>query len=223
MQHGNAVSPDAKTEDTACVFCQLDKIASRIIKETPNFRVVADHAPLAEGHLLIIPKDHYACYGAVPTKLDEELFALKSEIQQFFNQFYAPVVFWEHGVFRQTVFHAHLHCFPFGKIQYNLSDALHNCVISSQDEIRAWYTTHGHYFYMEDARHALLFAPKMDHYVRILQEVLWPGASARTGHTAWRSQQQRLEEGETLIKTMTTKWRTFEQQGANNANESYTR
>src|SRR5947207_3013339 len=202
---------------TDCTFCQHNDIATYVLKETPTFRIVTDHAPLVEGHLLIIPNAHYACYGAVPAELDAELFALKHEVQQFLSQFYANVIFWEHGVFGQTVFHAHLHCFPFGEISYDPSTALHEVIVNSQDDIRRWYETHGQYFYLEDAHHALLFAPERDSYLRIIQEVLRAGIVARNGHATWRPPQQRYEERGPFIESVTTNWRTFQQQGAYHA------
>jgi diadenosine tetraphosphate (Ap4A) HIT family hydrolase len=224
MHNGSRSSLDAETTKTDCTFCQRNNIAPYILKETARFCVVADHAPLVEGHLLIMPRHHYACYGTVPAELDAELQALKREVQDFFARFYAPVIFWEHGIFRQTVFHAHLHCFPFGEITYDLSKELHTAVIHSQQDIRAWYASRGHYFFLQDHHHALLFSPHMDTYVRIIQEVLWTGASARTGHTSWRSPQQRYEEGIALIASMAAKWRSFQQrQGVWYADEAGTR
>ena len=223
MQNGSYVSLDAEANSTYCAFCQRSDFTANILKETAAFLIVADHAPLVEGHLLIIPKHHYPCYGAVPAELDAELLALKHEVQRFFVQCYAPSVFWEHGVFRQTVFHAHLHCFPFGNITYDLSNELHDKVIQSQHEIRAWYASRGHYFFLQDRQHALLFAPRMDAYMRIIQEVLWHGASARSGARAWRSPQQRYEEGVTLIASMSAKWRVFQEQGVHHADEAGTR
>ncbi len=114
MQNRSNVSLDVEVNGTNCAFCQRGEI-SHVLKETPNFRLAADHAPLVEGHLLVIPKQHYTCYGDVPAEFDAELTTLKQEVQAFFARYYAPAVFWEHGVFRQTVFHAHLHCFPFGE------------------------------------------------------------------------------------------------------------
>src|SRR5256884_3690998 len=110
------------------------------------------------------------------------------------KQFYDTPIFWEHGVFRQTVFHAHLHCFPFGESSYDMRAGLHGLTVQAQDDIRRWYTIEGHYFYLEDAQNALLFAPEMDAYRRILQEVLWPGAASHSTHKEWRSPQQRIED-----------------------------
>lgn len=221
MQNGSHAHLNADLSGTDCAFCSRDNIAN-ILKETPHFLIAADHAPLLEGHILVIPKQHYSCYGMVPAELDDELLAVKREMQQFFARFYAPVVFWEHGIFRQTVFHAHLHCFPFGETEYDLSKNLHSMVVQSQDEIRSWFATRGQYFYMEDARVATLFEPEVERYLHIIQGVLWRGVAARTQQKVWRSPQQRYEQGMPLIEATRAKWRAFqqEQQGAVYADET---
>ncbi|MBV9231076.1 MAG: HIT family protein [Chloroflexi bacterium] len=219
MHNGSRASLEAND----CAFCQRSDLAHNILKETPAFLLVTDHAPLVEGHLLIIPRRHYACYGEVPAELDEELLALKREVQRFFVQYYAPAVFWEHGVFRQTVFHAHLHCFPFGDTKYDLAEGLHSLVVHSQEDKRLWYATRGQYFYMEDRSAALLFAPEMDCYLHIIRDVLWHGVSTRSHQAGWRSQQQRYEEGGPLIRATKEKWHAFLQQGAGYADETSAR
>lgn len=217
MQNGSRASQDAEMFGPGCVFCQGSGIAN-ILKETSNFVIAADHAPLLEGHLLIIPKQHYSCYGAVPAALDEELHTLKQEMWRFFERYYAPVVFWEHGIFRQTVFHAHLHCFPFGAIEYDPSRNLHSVLVRSQDDIRRWFADRGHYFYMEDAQVALLFEPEMERYMQIIQGVLWKGVASRTQKKGWRSPQQRYEEGFPLIEATKARWKEF--QGAEDADKT---
>jgi diadenosine tetraphosphate (Ap4A) HIT family hydrolase len=201
-----------------CAFCRSEDI-SHICKETPHFFLAADHAPLVESHLLIIPKHHYACYGDVPAELDGELFALKHEVQQFFNRFYAPAVFWEHGIFRQTVFHAHLHCFPWGSTGYDLSEGLHTMLVHSQEDVRRWYRTQGHYFYMEDRSGGLLFEPEMERYLQVVESVFSRGIVSRGGRAEWRSPQQRYEEGAPLIQAVVEKWQMF-QEGMDLANET---
>ncbi len=211
MQHESGIAGENGLNGKSdCPFCHHESIPY-ILKETPHFLLATDHAPLVEGHLLIIPKDHYACYGEVPAALDEELQEQKREVQRFFAGYYDPVVFWEHGIFRQTVYHAHLHCFPFGSAAYHLADGLHERVVHSQDDIRAWYAACGPYFYLEDANAALLFAPDMDRYLHVIRDALWQGFAARTGHSQWRSAQQRYDEGRPLIAATAEKWQAFEQ------------
>jgi diadenosine tetraphosphate (Ap4A) HIT family hydrolase len=222
MLNGSNASPGTKSNNNDCAFCKRTEISS-ILKETPNFLLAADHAPLVEGHILIITKQHFACYGEVPAKLDAELFSLKCEVQRFFTHCYTPVVFWEHGIFKQTVFHAHLHCFPWGISGYDLDKKLHNIIVSSQEDVRQWYSTQGHYFFMEDSNRALLFAPELDRYLGIVKNVFWRGIVSRGGKVEWRSPQQRYEEGAPLIKAMIDKWRSFQEQGADHVNKTSAR
>ena len=219
MLNGSNVSSGTGSYQNDCTFCKRTEI-SYILKETPNFLLAADHAPLVEGHILIIPKQHFTCYGDVPATFDEELFSIKHEVAQFFTHYYAQTVFWEHGIFKQTVFHAHLHCFPWGISGYDLEENLHNVIVSTQDEVRQWYAHQGHYFYLEDSNIALLFAPEMDRYLGIVKNVFWQGIASRGGKVEWRTPQQRYEAGIPLIKAMIDKWHSFQEQGANYANKT---
>jgi len=222
MQNGSYSPLDAESNSTYCAFCQHSDIARYVLKETPNFLIVTDHAPLVEGHLLIIPRRHYTCYGDVPAELDAELVTLKQEIQQFLAQYYAPVVFWEHGIFRQTVFHAHLHCFPFGTIEYDHTQELHGAIVHTQEDVRTWYAACGQYFYMEQADTALLFVPEMDRYLQIIKGI-FAQAVARSGYSGWRSPQLRQVEGVPLIEATCRRWRAFQRKGVHYGSEPSTR
>jgi diadenosine tetraphosphate (Ap4A) HIT family hydrolase len=219
MLNGRNVSSDTEASNNDCTFCKRTEI-SYILKETPNFLLAADHAPLVEGHILIIPKNHFTCYGEVPPSFDEELFSMKGEVQRFFTKHYAPPVFWEHGIFKQTVFHAHLHCFPWSSSGYNLEENLHNVIVSSQDDIRQWFILNGHYFYMEDNSRALIFAPEMARYLGIVKNVFLRGIASSGGKVEWRSPQQRFEEGAPLIESMIDKWRSFQELGTDYVNKT---
>ena len=223
MQNGSHASLDTDAIDINCAFCQRSNFSTNLLKETEAFFIVSDHAPLVEGHILIIPKRHFACYGAVPAELDDEFLALKREVQEFCARYYAPVIFWEHGIFRQTVYHAHLHCFPFGTIEYDATNTLHTLVVHSQDDVRAWYAAKGQYFYMEDRSNALLFAPEIERYVQVIKEVLWRGVSSRSQQSGWRSQQQRYEEGAPLIKETMDRWYEYQRLGAYYADKTSSR
>ncbi|HTK09565.1 MAG TPA: HIT domain-containing protein [Ktedonobacteraceae bacterium] len=215
MQQGGTFSASGPgTYEPDCPFCQRDTLAPSLLKETSNFRIVTDHAPLLEGHLLITPRNHATCYGDVPASYDAELENLKDEVKRFFARYYAPVIYWEHGIFHQTVYHAHLHCFPLGEIAYDFQAAngLHERLIRHQGEIRDWHRAYGHYFYPGNAQHAALFAPRSDYYTKIIQEVLWPSFAARSQFTSWRSSHKRIEEGGPLIAAVTARWQQFQKQ-----------
>jgi diadenosine tetraphosphate (Ap4A) HIT family hydrolase len=215
MQSESRVSPPSEMLDPDCVFCQRTTIANYILKETPTFRILADHAPLVPGHMLIVPRMHYACYGTVPATLDDELLALKQEVQRFFGRYYEPSVFWEHGVFHQTVFHAHLHCFPVSTIHYDPATNLHASQVSVQEAIRTWYNTHGPYFYLEDTTHgAFLFAPTLASYQSIIQK-LWQAAMAHNKQTARLPPPLRRKLSGPFIQDLQATWLLFQEEEKN--------
>jgi diadenosine tetraphosphate (Ap4A) HIT family hydrolase len=136
--------------DNTCAFCDRAALAG-VLLETPRFLLLADHAPLVEGHLLIIPRDHVACYGATPAELDDELIALKRRVAGFLARAYRAPFFFEHGVFGQTVFHAHLHAMPLGAGSLPLESLLAagGRAITGPADLRAWHAERGHYYYIE--------------------------------------------------------------------------
>nr|VFK16022.1 MAG: Diadenosine tetraphosphate (Ap4A) hydrolase [Candidatus Kentron sp. LFY] len=93
-----------------------------IVIKTENFVVVPDCAPLMEGHFLIVSKEHYPCFGAMPPELLLEAVTIKREIRHKLTSAYCAPVFFEHGpvvcdtaIAGSCVDHAHLHCLPVGK------------------------------------------------------------------------------------------------------------
>ncbi|WP_052889145.1 HIT family protein [Thermogemmatispora carboxidivorans] len=211
--------------DLACVFCDRAALTT-VLYETSAFLLVADRAPLVEGHLLIIPKEHYACYGAVPAGLDEELQALKRLVSHFAACFYAPLLFWEHGVFGQTVFHAHLHCIPFGVASYGprLEQVAKMAIPArEQEEIRRWYRQRGHYFYLEDSQQALLFPPDPRCYREVLYEVLWKSLSPEQQQQGWQRKEVRLREGARWPAATARKWEQFCREEKRHAHPDRTR
>ena len=161
--------------DHRCVFCAHDAL-DVVLEETDHFLVIADHAPLAEGHLLIVPRDHYACYGALPVEFDEEALALRARVTTFLMATYRAPIFFEHGVFRQTVFHAHLHALPLGAANSGFADEVRSIgsLAASPDALRAWYAEQGHYFYLDTerdgsgVREPLLFPADLEVYFQVM-------------------------------------------------------
>lgn len=169
----------------ACPFCARSALEV-VLMETSQLYVLVDNAPLVEGHLLIVPKRHWPCYGNVPTHCDDELDATKRRVADFLAQTYQPACFFEHGVFRQTVFHAHLHAFPLGPRAVTpdlVAEATHlgGSAVRAQDDIRSWYAANGQYFYVEQApnseieRVAAIFPAEEAVYYRVLAQLLAAG------------------------------------------------
>jgi diadenosine tetraphosphate (Ap4A) HIT family hydrolase len=199
---------------SACPFCQRASLEI-ILEETPHFFLLVDHAPLAEGHLLIVPRAHYACYGAVPPALDVELLALKGRVETFLTGTYGPIVFFEHGVFRQTVYHAHLHAIPVDASSIDIVALAGDggLLMRSQDDLRMWYDTHGRYFFLElpgqeyAPGRAILFPPIMERYSHVLGTL-----RAAAGRRAeWAPQPIRRAFGQSKMRSLADAWRAREE------------
>lgn len=193
--------------DMTCVFCDPNRL-DVILHETEHFRVIADHAPLAEGHLLIVPRAHYACYGAIPDLLDAELADLRGRVAQFLRYAYQAPIFFEHGVFRQTVYHAHLHAMPLGPLDFDVRTAggVAATSIASRDDVRAWYARHGHYFYLESSTgDAALYPPDMEVYWRVLGTL----RESTSGVASWVPPALRQIKGASQMRAVEQAWRTF--------------
>lgn len=198
--------------DRRCVFCTHDTL-DVVLEATDHFLVIADHAPLAEGHLLIVPRDHYACYGALPLEFDEEALGLRERVAEFLTATYRAPIFFEHGVFRQTVFHAHLHALPLGAASPGFADEVGRigCPAPSPDALRAWYAAQGHYFYLEtlrdgmNQREALLFPPDMEVYIQVMGTLRAHTATA----AAWIPPAVRQMQGGAKMRRLAANWRAY--------------
>lgn len=200
-------APDA---DPGCVFCQRESLEI-MLEETSHLYLLVDHAPLSEGHLLLVPHAHFACYGAVPAAVDEELRALKRQVTAFLTRTYGPFVYFEHGIFRQTVYHAHLHAIPVGHADF-APEALATAggrPVREQADVRAWFAEHGQYFYLEAPGEdgatgdAALFPAAMDHY----REVLGRLRAAAGRRAEWLPQPVRRATGGSKMQSVADAWR----------------
>lgn len=206
-----------------CPFCARDEIEG-LLTETPHFYIAADHAPLVAGHTLIIPKAHYACYGAIPMALESEFLALKETLRRFLCEHYRAPTFFEHGIFRQTVFHAHLHAIPLGPADLNLEEMATQSggqPLHSLADLRAWYAERGHYFTLEtpdDAERgrraqAAIFPPEMGVYGRALN-ALHSLTNVREG---WAPPQLRYATRAPKMRALLQSWQAWNAQEARRA------
>ncbi len=210
--HFDGVAPFAGRSEATCPFCHPNSLGI-ILTTTENFYILVDHAPLIEGHLLIVPKVHYACYGAVPETLDGELLALKSRVADFLTAEYRPPVFFEHGVYRQTVYHAHLHAFPFGPVHLDLAALARpeGEPVTSQADVRKWYAERGPYFYLEEASiggdngEAAIFPPDDTYYIRALGSL----RAASRATATWQPPALRRQFSQGKVRAVAQAWERF--------------
>lgn len=92
---------------------------NRKLFETDNFYITVSIGAIVEGHLLVIPKQHYLSMGELPKELMEELKMIYQKLQNLLIYHYGmKVMAFEHGTGRKTdisaasVSHAHLHILP---------------------------------------------------------------------------------------------------------------
>lgn len=222
----------AEPHALGCPFCERRDL-ELTLATTDHFYLLADHAPLIEGHLLIVPHGHYACYGAVPAAFESEFAALKQRAARFLAAAYRAPTFFEHGVYRQTVFHAHLHALPFGVKSLNLltqAELVGGRPARSLADVRAWYTERGHYFSLEEATdrvtneaaappmatsvagnqaifgEAAIFPPETSAYSQALG-MLWQSGSDLLG--GWRTPHDRFAQRGPMLARLGEAWRAF--------------
>jgi diadenosine tetraphosphate (Ap4A) HIT family hydrolase len=129
-------------------------IDSRILHETNRFVVMADISPLVPGHVMIVPRAHILCYGAVEDSARDEFSGLVNAVRTIIREHYGPSVILEHGTcsvddVADHVSHAHLHIVPAA---IDIRDALVNfntTSIASLADLSHWAARDEAYIYFE--------------------------------------------------------------------------
>lgn len=90
------------------------------VKRLKHFSVFVDIAPVALGHLLIVPNTHVSCAADCSNDSIDELASVIREIDQNFQRVFGlPILIFEHGsrgIDRSAgscTEHAHIHALPF--------------------------------------------------------------------------------------------------------------
>ncbi len=154
-------TPPRAALDT-CAFCtQLGQPG--ILFETPSLYVVPDKFPLIPGHMLIISKEHVACYAAASHDVLNELEQAAAFVRRFLRDAYGAgpgLALWENGVRGQSIFHAHAHLFPTGGqwLQPSFATTYDGVLaVDSWDTVKHEYQQSGGYRLVdfEDSRYLL--------------------------------------------------------------------
>lgn len=97
-----------------CVFCE--KPAQQILLENSAAKVFFDIHPMAKGHLLIVPKQHYRTWFDIPEEEQFQLIQLLNQAKRLLDEQFVPrgyQVFSHVGrIAGQRVDHAHIHLVP---------------------------------------------------------------------------------------------------------------
>jgi diadenosine tetraphosphate (Ap4A) HIT family hydrolase len=109
---------------TGCRLCYDVLLRSPVeawnkpVFESPNFAVLPSLGALVEGWLLLVPKKHFICMGALPDSLASEMQEMKHIISSILQRTYGQICAFEHGPSAANlsvgcgVDHAHLHIVP---------------------------------------------------------------------------------------------------------------
>jgi len=127
----------------SCVFCDIaeKKIEANIIFENDNICCFLDSDPINEGHILIIPKQHYLDADEIPDLILFEIMALSKKLVKMIKVKYSPdgySIMQNGGIFND-IGHYHLHIFPRYKddgFGWTFSDNIFNCTKELSREIK---------------------------------------------------------------------------------------
>lgn len=97
-----------------CVFCDKNKIATDFVYEDNLVMAFMDSEPINEGHILVIPKEHYLDIDEVPDKILAHMMIVSKKIVSALKEIYKPNGYsiMQNGGEFNDIGHFHLHIFP---------------------------------------------------------------------------------------------------------------
>ncbi|MBD5145739.1 MAG: HIT family protein [Ruminococcus sp.] len=97
-----------------CVFCDKNKITTDIVYEDNVVMAFMDMNPINEGHILIIPKEHYLDIDEIPDEILSHLMIISKKIVSALKEIYKPNGYsiMQNGGEFNDIGHYHLHIFP---------------------------------------------------------------------------------------------------------------
>lgn len=98
----------------ACVFCSRDKLVTDFVYEDELVMAFMDMDPINEGHILLVPKEHYLDVDEIPDETLSRLMIVSKKIVSALKDVYKPHGYsmMQNGGAFNDVGHYHLHIFP---------------------------------------------------------------------------------------------------------------
>jgi len=150
-----------------CIFCDLNLIKENILFESDNFRVKVGVGILAPGHVMLVTKNHISCFGDLPKHMNSEFLSLMEQIYRNVESNFSKPIIYEHGVYGQSINHAHIHFIPNQANLYkleNINNKIFTDLKSTKVEdislIRDVFKKQGSYFYLEENKEKWIFYTK---------------------------------------------------------------
>ncbi len=104
--------------ERSCQFCRIvrNQICASRVYDDPDFLVFMDDHPAADGHVLVVPKEHYAMIYDIPAEKIAGLFKIVRKIALGIKKTLDPeglTIIQRNGTAAgQHVFHLHVHIIP---------------------------------------------------------------------------------------------------------------
>lgn len=97
-----------------CVFCHKEKIITDFVYEDELVMAFMDMEPINEGHILLVPKQHYLDADEIPDELLAHLMIVSKKIVATLKEIYHPNGYsiMQNGGEFNDVGHYHMHIFP---------------------------------------------------------------------------------------------------------------
>jgi len=97
-----------------CVFCSRDKLVTDFVYEDELVMAFMDMDPINEGHILLVPKEHYLDVDEIPDETLSRLMIVSKKIVSALKDVYKPDGYsmMQNGGAFNDVGHYHLHIFP---------------------------------------------------------------------------------------------------------------
>lgn len=99
-------------KQAGCIFCEqgVDNDSTLYVNE--SFYVRVGLGLIAPGHVLVVSREHYGCFGEMPGELDEEYERFAGMAAGAVSEGFADPFLLEYGRWGQSVPHAHTHLIP---------------------------------------------------------------------------------------------------------------
>ncbi len=97
-----------------CIFCNRENLVTDIVYEDELVMAFMDIEPINEGHVLLIPKEHYLDVDEIPDETLSHLMIISKKIVSALKEIYKPDGYsiMQNGGSFNDVGHYHLHIFP---------------------------------------------------------------------------------------------------------------
>ena len=99
-----------------CIFCKIVKgdLPSNLVYEDDLIMCFLTIEPINEGHVLIIPKNHYLDTDEIPTEVVTSMMVLSKRIVKVIKEKYSPDGYsiMQNGGEFNDIGHYHMHVFP---------------------------------------------------------------------------------------------------------------